>query len=280
LPDSNCTIEVFERFGVRNANRRIVVMLRILAVVFWGAALLSEAQAGQPRESLEARLSSDRLGRIESGTYLAGDRISFALDSSGANYLLSFSGSPEFFVLHPDSASMGGRILKYDTGETALLVSGWGALTLYTDRETGGLPAMRTGDFTVPALPAVSLAEVQNAAQEDSIQLATLERLAVSFTADWSALAANMQARAMALDAMENVARGISRFCRSARRHDAFARRINAVTLAMAGRPIVTLAGKSLFVSFNPDLGYEGRASSRSIAFALGMLLSAPKNQS
>jgi hypothetical protein len=139
---------------------------------------------------------------------------------------------------------------------------------------------VRTGDFTAPVLPAVSLDEVQNAAREDTGELGALDHLAVTINADWAALANNGQARAIALDAMENVARGIERFCRSAHRHDAFARRVTSVTLAMAGRPTVTLEDKILFVTFNPDLGYEGRASSRSIAFALGMLLSTPKNQS
>jgi len=257
-----------------------VVILRILIALVCGAAFSSGVLAEQPREAIEARLSSDRLGRIESGTYLAGDRISFALDTSGANYLLSFSGTPEIFVLHPDTASLGGRVLKYDTGETALLVSGWGAFTLYTDRETDGLPAVRTGDFAAPALPAISLNEIQETAAEDSSELASLEHLAVSFDIDWATLANSGQARAMALDALENVARGIERFCGPIHRRDAFARRITAVRLAMAGRPIVTLQGRDLFVTFDPDLGYEGRASSRSIAFAIGMLLSAPKNQS
>ncbi|HTT83866.1 MAG TPA: DUF4908 domain-containing protein [Rhizomicrobium sp.] len=258
-------------------------MARVLAVVLCSAAVVSAFSAAlalPPREALEARLSSDHLGRIESGTYLAGDHMGFAVDSSGANYLLSFDGNPEVFVLHPDSASLGGRILKYDSGETALQVSGWGALTLYTDAEPGGLPAVRTGDFSAPAMPAISLGEVEDAAGEDAGTLGAVEHVTVSFNADWSALAGNAEARAIALDTMENVARGIERFCRSVHGHNAFAQRISAVKLAMAGRPTVTLEHKTLIVTFNPDLGYEGRTSSRSIAIALGMLLSAPKNQS
>lgn len=258
-------------------------MLKFVTILLFGAILMPAycaAQDVQPRETLEARLSSDRMGRVESGTYLAGDRVSFALDSTGADYLLGFDGTPEIFVLHADTASLGGRILKYDSGETALHVSGWGALTLYTDAAPSGLPAVRTGDFNAPAAPAVSLEEVQDAAAEDTGQLGTMQRLPVSFNADWAALASNAQARPIALDAMENVTRGIERFCRSAHGHEVFARRINAVTLAMAGRPTVTLEGKTLIVTFNPDMGYEGRSSSRSIAFALGMLLSVAKNQS
>jgi hypothetical protein len=258
-------------------------MLRVVALLIFGTTLLSAfctAQGAEPQRALEARLSSDRLGQVDAGTYLAGDRVAFALDSTGANYLLSFAGAPEIFVLHSDSASLGGRVLKYDTGETALSVSGWGALTLFTDSAPSGLPAVRTGDFSTPVQPAVSLQEVQDAAADDAGQLTALQRLSLAFSADWAALSASAQARAIALDAIENVTRGIERFCQSPRGRNVISRRIAAVDLTVAGRPTVTLDGRTLIVTFNPDLGYEGRASSRSIAFALGSLLSAPKNQS
>jgi hypothetical protein len=258
-------------------------MLRVVALLICGATLLSafsNARGAEPQTGIEARLSSDRMGRVEAGTYLADDRVAFGLDSTGAYYLLSFTGAPEIFVLHPDSASLGGRILKYDTGETALLVSGWGALTLYTDSAPGGLPAVRTGDFSTPALPAVSLEDVQDAAADAAGQLSALQRLSLAFSADWTALSASAQTRAIALDALENVTHGIERFCQSPRGRNVISRRIAAVDFAVAGRPTVTLDGKTLIVTLNPDLGYEGRASSRSIAFALGSLLSAPKNQS
>ena len=37
-------------------------------------------------------------------------------------------------------------MLKYDTGEVALQVAGWGGLTLYTANEPGGIPAERADD--------------------------------------------------------------------------------------------------------------------------------------
>src|SRR5262249_44807514 len=144
-------------------------------------------------------------------------------------------------VLHSDSASLGGRVLKYDSGETALQVSGWGAVTLYTDTDPAGLPAVRTGDFNAPVPSAVSVDEVHAAADENAKELAALHQIPVSFNADLSALAASAQARTVALDAMENVTRGIERFCRTAHRRNAFSRRITAVTLAMAAGPTVTL---------------------------------------
>jgi hypothetical protein len=142
------------------------------------------------------------------------------------------------------------------------------------------LPAVRTGDFVPPLQTPVSLGELQGAAEEDTAQLAEIQHLSVSFRTDWAALSSNIQARVVAFEALENVARGIERFCGSPHGRNALARRLTAVTLAIAGRPTVTLEGKTLIVTFNPDMGYEGRASSRSISLALGSLFSAPRNQS
>ncbi|HEX4077927.1 MAG TPA: DUF4908 domain-containing protein [Rhizomicrobium sp.] len=238
------------------------------------------AHAAPPAESFQSRLSSDRVGQIESGTYLAGDKIGFALDAAGPDFLLSFDASPEIFVLHADTASLGGRVLKYDSGDTALQVSGWGGVTLYTDSNPGGLPAVRTGSHATPAAPTVSIAELENAAQAAAEQLAFVRRLDLAFSADWRRLAGNAAARAVALDAIGNVARGIEQFGESARAHAAVARVVKTVALAIADRPTVTLRDTTLTVTFDPDRGFEGRASSRAIARALHVLLSAAQRQS
>ncbi|MGH6876069.1 MAG: DUF4908 domain-containing protein [Rhizomicrobium sp.] len=253
-------------------------MVRVSIGLVVGALLFGalDVQGAQAEASLQSRISSDRPGRIESGTYLAGDHIGFALAAAGADYLLSFDGSPEIFVLHANNASLGGRVLKYDSGETALLVSGWGGITLYTDADPAGLPAVRTGECAIPApVAAVSVADVENAALDDAEHLAWGRRLDLAFSADWNALADSAPARAMALDAMENVTRGIERFGKSAPGHAALARNVKTVVLATAGQPTVTLKGSTLLVTFDPDRGLEGRASSRTISRALRALLRA-----
>jgi hypothetical protein len=275
MASSNPAVNRFEE-NINDSGQMFRAVTRWLC----GTVLLLAGVGAHAQGLLEARLSVDRPGRVEAGTYLAGDRVSFAIDAAGANYLLSFSGSPETFVLHADSAPLGGRVLKYDSGETALLVSGWGGLTLYTDSHPTGLPAVRTGGFVTPPAATVSLGEVQRAAKYDADYFASLWKVEIALSADWRTLAANAAARVSALDAMENVARGIERFCRSAQGRAAVARRVNAVMLGIAGRPTVTLNGKTLFVTFDPDLGYEGRDSSRAIAVALASLLSVHQNQS
>ncbi|HWE05239.1 MAG TPA: DUF4908 domain-containing protein [Rhizomicrobium sp.] len=257
-------------------------MIRVIAERLAIAALLTGLACGSNahgEDSVQERLSSDRLGRIETGTYLAGEKIGFELDPAGDGYLLRFDDSPEVFVLHTDNASMGGRVLKYDSGETALQVSGWGGITLYTDADPAGLPAVRTGDSVTPMPAATSIADVQNAAQDDAQHLAFVRRLNLAFGADWSSLAADAGARSLALEALENVARGLDRFGRSAQGHDALAHRVNTVMLAIAGRPTVTLDGKKLMVTFDPGSGYEGCASSRAISRALVALLAARQKQ-
>lgn len=236
------------------------------------ATMLPTAAAAQ--DSISQRLNSDRIGYVEPGTYTAADRIQFSLDAAGANYLLRFAGSPEIFVLYQDRAAMGGRVLKYDSGETAMSVSGWGAVTLYVSSAPGGLPAERTSDSSPPAPLPVSIADIQSAAADEAQHLAYTRRVNLSFTANWSGLTEDPAARAYALDTMENAARGLDRFTSTPVGREAIARRVDTVSLAESMRPTITLNGKVLVVTFNPGRGYVGRASSRAIARALSTLLS------
>jgi hypothetical protein len=229
---------------------------------------------------MQARLSSDRLGHVEPGTYQAGEAAQFELSTAGTAYLLRCHGSPEIFVLTPDSAPMGGRVLRYDSGETALQVSGWGGVTFYTDAAPGGLPAMRTGIVPAFSPPTVSADDVRAAAEDLGEEIERSRRMNIGFSVDWNGVPDTSAARARALDAMENVARGIERLGRSVRWRQELSRRISDVLLARGPTPAVKLTGKTLLMTFNPDTGYDGRASSRAIASALGTLLAAPQKQS
>ena len=68
---------------------------------------------------MSQKLSAARVGDVEPGTYVAGDQVRFSLDPYGDKYLLRFDGDPEVFVLYTDHVSLGGRMLKYDSGATA-----------------------------------------------------------------------------------------------------------------------------------------------------------------
>ncbi len=220
------------------------------------------------------QLSLDRLAYIQPGTYLAGDSIGFTLDGAGGNYLLRFRGASEVFVLYVDRGSLGGRVLKYDSGETALNVSGWGGMTLYPDTAPQGLPAVRTGDSQPPSPPSISLQDMQNAAGDEGERLGYVRRLNVQFTADWNAIDSNPNARGFAFDALENAARGIERYTASGGARDAFTRRISTVMITLGSKPTIGLNGRTLIVTFNPGWSFAGRASSRAIAHALGSVLS------
>jgi hypothetical protein len=252
-------------------SRRLSVLMLLTAglVHTVGPAL---AQAG-----LLERLTIERLAAVQSGTYLAGDKLKFDLQQAGVNFLLRFDGSPEVFVLYSDHASLGSRVLKYDSGETAARVAGWGGLTLYTDSAPNGLPAVRIGDAKLPPPPSLSVGELENVATVESRHLASSRKLRIGFTADWSVLETSAELRAMALDAMENAARGLDRFARSASARGAVSSHIGTVTLSTGLRPTISLHGKTLIVTFNPERGYFGRASSRAIARALAKVLPTQK---
>lgn len=256
--------------GRSGATRNMNAMPRIGTALVLCVLLAGPAVA---QDQMNSRLSQEHVGDINPGSYSASG-ISFTLDRVGDKFVLRFAGDPEVYVLYTDRASMGGRILKFDSGQTVIRVSGWGALTLYTDAAPGGVPAERTGDSLSPSLGMISLSEMQTAAEDEAEHLAYSRRIHLNFTADWNALAGDARLRALCFDALENTARGIDRFVISAPARAAFSKKIDQVRMALGTKPIMFLSGKTLNVTFNAQSGYAGRASSHGITRALGQLLS------
>jgi hypothetical protein len=223
------------------------------------------------------RLLNGRLGTVQDGVYVAGDQITFQIQHTGKIYLLRFGSDPETFVLSSDHTSLGGRMLKYDSGEIAIRVSGWGALTLYTDAQPNGLPAVRTGDAPAMGPSTVSVKDVQFIAAQEAERLQQLRHLRIAFIVDWSVLETSADLRSTASEAMANAAAGIERFVQDRDSRKAIAKHINRVSLATGKGPGLRLEQKTLVVTFNPERGYSGCASSRAIARQLGDLLTATK---
>ena len=244
-----------------------------LAIAAFAALAFACAPCAHAQDSFAARLAQDRIGDIEPGDYTAGDSVNFAIVPMNGNFMLRFDSSPEVFVLYSDRASLGGRVLKYDSGAVALQVSSWGGITLYTDAKPNGLPAVRSGDAPNFALPSVSPAQIQDAMQSNAEPLANSRHMAVSFGVDMTQVASSPYLRAQCFDALENAARGIDRFVSSSKARAAFAAKINQVQIAIGAKPTIALHSKTLVVTFNPDRGFTGRASSRAIARALATVL-------
>jgi hypothetical protein len=240
-----------------------------LALASAGAAI---AQSSAP---LADRIEQERLGDVQPGSYLAGDKVKFTLDAGNGFYLLRFEGMPEVFVLYSDNGTLGGTLLKYDSGETAMRVAGWGAITLYTDQQPNGLPAVRTGDSIAPSLASPSLNDMQTAAEDETQHLSYVRRIHMTFSADWNTLGNNAGLRALAYDTMENTARGIERFTATSPARQQMANRIDNVLVTTGNKPTLAIKGKTLVVTFNAQKGYPGRASSRAIARALEKVLPA-----
>ncbi len=232
------------------------------------AALLAAGAVQHPvlAQDIRSRLSADRLGDVEPGQYQAGDRLDFVLAPDGNRYLLKFATRNEVFVLSADRASMGGRMLKYDSGAMAAQVAGWGGLTLYPDDAPNGLPAVRTGD-ALPMVPQeVTLDQLQNAADEAG------RALNIAVTADWTDFASDAQARAIGMEALDNAIRGVELFV-AGRGRPGIAGYVDTVKLVPDTRPALVLADKTLTVGFDPKNGYAGRLSSRAVAQTLNGLI-------
>jgi hypothetical protein len=239
-------------------------MLLLLAAQPAATALAAD------NDPMSAKLSAERVGDVETGDYSASDSVEFTLVEYGDKFLLRYSDSPEVFVLYPYRASLGGQVLKYDSGATLLRVSAWGAMTIYTDSAPGGLPTTRTGDPTNLTHAPISAATLTQALADETGYLAGARRLQIGFSTD--ALPADPQTRAMAFDTLINTGMGIARFTANTGHRDLVARKIGAVKIVISAKPIISLRGRTLVVTFVPSQGYAGRASSRALALALGKL--------
>ena len=251
-----------------------VIVIAILLAATSAVLAQPDAAPGVP-PGMASRLAAERIGIVEPGVYISGD-TSFVLEPYGAGkYLLRFLGGNERFVLTGERGSLGTRFLKYDTGATALRVSVWGGLTVYTQAAPGGMPATRQGDAPQQGVAMVSAPELIVAFNDETSHMNYVQRISVKFSADPAVLQADAETRGRAFDALTNAAQGIERFLASLPvARSLFARRINAVKVAEGGKPTLTIAGQTLLVSFVPGEGHEGHASSLAIQQELGKLLS------
>jgi len=230
------------------------------------------AQSG-PGEAMAARLSADKPGNIESGAYSAGDAITFSLEPYGEKFLLRFEDNPETFVLGMDRVALGGRELKYDTGATAIRISVWGGMTLYTDRTPGGLPATRTGEMAPLQRQRVSESDLSQALRDESSHLAYAWKINVRFLVS----GAGDKTRSEAFETLLNTDAAIARLVAGPAGRKAFGKRIETIRLADGQKPGVALSGRTLTVRFVPVKGPLGRLSSHAIAMQIGKLLSVPE---
>jgi hypothetical protein len=254
--------------------RRKAFILLALALAPGPMAMAQAPAFGPNNDPMAARLSADKAADVETGSYVAGEEINFTLDRLGDKYLLRFAGNPETFVLSVDRVVLGGRVLKYDTGTTALRISVWGGMTLYTDQAPGGLPATRTGDVTAADRAPVGAADLENALRDETGHLAYADQVALRFSAG----GIGDKNREDAFDTLINAGAAIERVLALPAGRNAFQRRIQTVRLTPGDRPGLSLSGRTLVIAFVPGQGPLGRLSSRAMTVELGKILSVPES--
>ena len=119
------------------------------------------------------------------GTYLVDEDVSFVVDHEGGETLLRFAGDDEIFTLSVEHAPLGGRVLKYDTGDLAMAVSSWGGVTIYTATVPSGTPADRVGEGAKLTPTPPSIQDMRKLASAWAQRLQHDLALATHFDADW-----------------------------------------------------------------------------------------------
>ena len=223
-----------------------------------------------PASPLQGRLFAQPLLLPAEGTYLINDIPTFMVDRrEGGQVRLRFLDSDEVFYLSSEPGSLGSRVLKYDTGDVALNVAGWGGVTLYTDEIRSGIPAERQANATDFEPKPVPAKEIKPLADRLSRELIMHGAFSIGFSADWDALARQSEtARGLAVDSLRNAAYALVQMAGETER-SAIAANLHTVRLVEAAQPGVALEKGTLVISYAPKNGPSARPSSLAIERAL-----------
>jgi hypothetical protein len=203
------------------------------------------------------------------GRYVTNDVPSFMLDRLDGQVRLRFLDRDEVFYLSSEPGSLGGRVLKYDTGAVALTVAGWGGVTLYTDEIKSGIPAERQAVVTDFEPKPVAAKDIKALADRLTRALLRHRAFSIGFAADWDGLARQAEpARGLAVDSMRNAAYALEQLAAEPERA-AIAGDLHSVRLLEAAQPGVALEKGALVVSYAPKNGPSARPSSLAIERAL-----------
>ncbi len=256
------------------SRRFIVAGIASTAVLF--ANLVTSLAAAQQAGPAGTRLPIVPAGPApREGLYATADDIEFMVEHRDGQPRLRFVEAEEIFYLTSEPAMAGGRVLKFDTGETALAVSPWGGVTLYSRRTPIGVPAERGGDANGFEPRPVAAKDIKLFAARLSQQLADKQNLAIGFASDWAVLEHDAQLRALAADSMRNATYALELLATSREMRAVLADRLHAVRVAAAAEKSATLQNEVLVVTFEPQNGPASRPSSLAIARAVEARLSA-----
>ena len=248
---------------------RPLTLLRVLALAPLLALTFPVASRGGEQPPAVRLLLPPLAPAPVNGRYMADDQLRFMIDLQDDQIRLRFIDNDEVFYLTSEPAPLGGRVLKYDTGEVALQVAGWGGLTLYTESDPGGIPAERADDEADDFEPKpITAKDIKSFALKLAQDLAVTHDFGVGFAADWEDLAQGDGVRALAVDAMRNTAYALGKLA-SAPERDAISNRFHTVRVTAAAEPGARMEDGVLVVSYAPEDGPSARPSSRAIGRVL-----------
>ena len=261
------------------SRRLVVASAAACAILFTN--LVTNLAAAQQAGPAGTRLPIIPVGPApREGLYAAADDVEFMVDHRTGQPRLRFVDADEIFYLTSEPAMAGGRILKVDTGETAIAVSPWGGVTLYSRQTPNGVPAERGGEASGFELRPVPAKDIKLFAARLSQRLADRQSLAIGFASDWVALERDAALRGLAADAMRNATFALETLAASRATRAMLVGRLHAVRVAAATAKSATLQNDVLVVTFEPQGGPASRPSSLAIALAIEARLSASAGNS
>ena len=239
-----------------------------MAVAIASLAVHFAAAAQEEGDAADRPLITPAAPAPEDGRYIASN-VEFWIDNRGEDVRLRFASSEEIFYLTSEPSSLGGKVLRYDTGDVALAVSGWGGVTLYTDDVPNGVPAEHMGEAPNLDPRPVTARETQIFAATLAQRLEDEQNLEIGFAANWDRVSRGNRIRTLATDAMRNASYALAELASAPETKSASADRIKVIRIVAAEMPGVSVENGTVTVSFAVNGEDSQRPSSRAIIEAI-----------
>ncbi|MGE0829604.1 MAG: DUF4908 domain-containing protein [Hyphomonadaceae bacterium] len=223
-----------------------------LAAALTFGGLGAEAAAQQITPLMQPPPNDVRLG--PSSRYSSPDgHIRFVFDRSGRTALIRFDNDPEVHVLRASGGGGGVEVYRNDANDIVLRVAPYGGVTVYLRGNRNGAAVAEEARAEPLTPQAYAIAQYQ--ARMRALQAAAARQLGRNIVFEAPGDASGIGA-GLIIDAAERAAAGLIA---------ARDTQVNRIIVRVGRQPVAQRQGATLAVMVAPQLGFEGRPSSRAI---------------
>lgn len=243
----------------------LIVLAFLLPCIFLNNAAIAKDNKDDPKEAAAFKaLLTSKAPKPQNlvTTYETSGSRRFTLDRSNRNIvLLKFDNSDEVWALNPISGPRGDEFLRNDIGVVMVRITSLGGVTLYTKKDSGGMPAVsKNKGNSIKTLEQTYSGNIRRVVSDATDRFEEYDIIPpkIEIKDDLPPALVN-ESILRIFDALEAMPNG-----------DKASKSIKIIRFNRAPQCFVLLSKGVLEIGLTPGISYSGRPSSLAIRSALG----------